>query len=713
MLKNKSQLAMETVMIYTISLLIAASAIGVLIYFDVINPSSLLPDRCNIDTADLTCFQYSVIKSSAGAKVSLELTNNMDFDMEIIKISISGKDEEVWTNDYRPCETIKKISIASESTQLVNIDNCYINIPSGKKIKGKINIEYNEVDSLVTRKTSGEISTFVQSGCVPSQELCNGKDDNCNDKIDEDLTRQCSNINEYGTCYGDEICDEEEWVNCNALSASEEICDNQDNDCDGYTDENLECCEPVPEICSDSTDNDCDILIDCSDPDCEGEICNPGNICSSGNCIKITEICDDGIDNNNDLESDYDSKDGMHGDADCAVGITAVSVSNPAPTANTNIDVLCASTAGNINSVNAYIGSSQCNGDSPGSSWNGNTYTFKNCNVGSTGIKPVKCSIDTSKSYVLPGQEEKITDINIQPACECTSGTCCDGCHYKTGEQGLSACRYCSGTSNNPANFAVDTKDNEGTNKCDGSAQYCDGTGVCRTMTMVYLEPWDGRCTPSGTKVKCKPSTLYHTSLTISGQTVNPDDSWHDSDTSACGSPAIPIDKWKCFYCDCSGTSCEPGNTGRICKDCKYVNAPGEICNDLDDNCNGLIDDGIQCCGWYLECPATKPIVVSTQVISGEEYYGKIRYPDNSLFQPDYFNVDDIYMGFFPCGVNLGNALAYCQYAFPSSTAANPIYYTQMTGILRSTCDYGGGQVSAYYYNCITPEVIQKQCCNS
>jgi len=136
------------------------------------------------------------------------------------------------------------------------------------------------------------------SVAVPSQEECNGVDDNCDGSIDEGVSNLC------GTCG----------------PAPEEICDGQDNDCDGETDEGVSnlcgTCGPTPEEVCDGQDNDCDGVVDegvtnlcgtCGDTpeevcdgldnDCDG-IIDEGVTNSCGACepVVLVEICD-GLDN--------------------------------------------------------------------------------------------------------------------------------------------------------------------------------------------------------------------------------------------------------------------------------------------------------------------------------------------------------------------------------------------------------------------------------
>lgn len=78
----------------------------------------------------------------------------------------------------------------------------------------------------------------------PIEEVCDGEDNNCDGEIDENITREktCG----VGICSGNigiETCSNNSWINntCNAVfGATTEICDGNDNDCDGVTDENCQ-----------------------------------------------------------------------------------------------------------------------------------------------------------------------------------------------------------------------------------------------------------------------------------------------------------------------------------------------------------------------------------------------------------------------------------------------------------------------------------------
>lgn len=141
--------------------------------------------------------------------------------------------------------------------------------------------------------------------CLPEKEIeCDGKDDDCNGQTDDKLTQKCSN-----DCGGGlEYCVNGKWKNCDAPQPSTEFCDGYDNDCDGKTDEvgEFDCtneCGKGKQQCVNGVLTPCTApkpaleICDGYDNDCDGEI---------DDGIKTTEICD-GKDNDCDGKIDEDT----------------------------------------------------------------------------------------------------------------------------------------------------------------------------------------------------------------------------------------------------------------------------------------------------------------------------------------------------------------------------------------------------------------------
>ncbi len=123
-------------------------------------------------------------------------------------------------------------------------------------------------------------------------EICNGRDDDCDGIIDEDIHRECKSVCGVGT----EICHKGKWSKCNAPEAQTEVCDGHDNDCDGQVDEELtrDCsnaCGKGTQACINGDWSTCSAprpqleVCDGKDNDCDGEIDEDSAACPGGKCV--------------------------------------------------------------------------------------------------------------------------------------------------------------------------------------------------------------------------------------------------------------------------------------------------------------------------------------------------------------------------------------------------------------------------------------------
>lgn len=178
--------------------------------------------------------------------------------------------------------------------------------------------------------TCGSFERCEVCPAAPS-EICDGMDNDCNGHVDHGIICRCTNGqtrtadcgSNIGECeYGSQaqLCVDGRWVNqgscVGAVDPIEEICNGLDDDCDNAFDEIEGCCqsgdtqscgtnnigecrlgtktcqngvwgncvgaiEPVPEICNDNLDNDCNGVPD--DP----EVCAPAAGCQLGQKVEL------------------------------------------------------------------------------------------------------------------------------------------------------------------------------------------------------------------------------------------------------------------------------------------------------------------------------------------------------------------------------------------------------------------------------------------
>lgn len=180
--------------------------------------------------------------------------------------------------------------------------------------------------AVTTCKATNEFGTCVGkrfctdtglSVCGPgaSAEVCNNLDDNCDGITDNIEEVPCTQTNEHGSCAGLVTCTNG-VQGCTAPAASPEVCDGQDNNCNGEIDESFSCDDGNP-----CTDDVCNPKIGCSNNAincddgnaCTQDFCNPASGCTNTplncndnnacttdsceatlGCVFTTLVCNDG-----------------------------------------------------------------------------------------------------------------------------------------------------------------------------------------------------------------------------------------------------------------------------------------------------------------------------------------------------------------------------------------------------------------------------------
>jgi len=100
--------------------------------------------------------------------------------------------------------------------------------------------------------------------------------------------RPCVITNVQGSCQGFETCNGENWVDCDAPTPVAELCDYQDNDCDGSIDEDFVNSEGIYD-----TNGHCGVC----GSSCDGAIINATASCNAGDydpALCVVETCDTG-----------------------------------------------------------------------------------------------------------------------------------------------------------------------------------------------------------------------------------------------------------------------------------------------------------------------------------------------------------------------------------------------------------------------------------
>ena len=133
----------------------------------------------------------------------------------------------------------------------------------------------NEHGSCSGNRGCGADGLSACDGATPAAELCDGEDNDCNGKTDDIGDLDCEISNDFGTCTGKTSCQGSAAV-CDATEPAAEVCNKKDDDCDGTIDE---------ETCSDGIACTDDICVDdgaCSNPISAGACLIEGTCYAAG-----------------------------------------------------------------------------------------------------------------------------------------------------------------------------------------------------------------------------------------------------------------------------------------------------------------------------------------------------------------------------------------------------------------------------------------------
>ncbi len=149
--------------------------------------------------------------------------------------------------------------------------------------------------SCLTTVTVDGIDTLQ---CVADAGVCP-----CTDKsVSLGLWTPCETAGEFGACEGKRVCTEGGLTPCDAGVPTEETCNGVDDDCDGSVDEPTESGGNFINLCDDGnecTEDTCEGVDGCQSSALEGTECKDGDICTvadhciAGECSGDPVICDD------------------------------------------------------------------------------------------------------------------------------------------------------------------------------------------------------------------------------------------------------------------------------------------------------------------------------------------------------------------------------------------------------------------------------------
>ncbi|MBW1810195.1 MAG: choice-of-anchor D domain-containing protein, partial [Deltaproteobacteria bacterium] len=427
-------------------------------------------------------------------------------------------------------------------------------------------------------------------------EDCNNIDDNCDSDTDEGLTnRTCQRESIWGICTGAEYCDGANgWVGCDAQLPEEEICDDQDNDCDSATDAednslHLEACSLQQGVCLGSVHRAV-LCVDGFWQPCQAQDYGP---------FYGAEICDN---RDNDCNDELDADDTGLLLAPCQNQQGACQDSTHRPSlCDTGIWIDCDATD---YGVNPYYGLEEC--DSEDNDCDGNT------DAGDLDLITTDCE---NQVGVCQGA------VHRQSLCQNGEWQACETTDYENHSSDYYQTEICDGLDNNcgageDEGLTTRNCDNEtiwgtcyGLETCDGFNGWidCDAPEATEEICDSDDNDCDNFYDAADSSLALEPCELqdgvcagavHRSSLCVDGdwELCQAVDYGPSFGIEICGNA---LDE------DCSGqandkdvdgdTYLDPACGGDDCDDLDPLVNPGadEIQDAKDNDCNGLVDEGL------------------------------------------------------------------------------------------------------------------------
>ena len=169
---KRAQAALEFLMTYSWAILVVIIIIGALAYFGVLNPQSLVPEKCTV-SAGLSCDDYGIQVSGSNGIVTLAMINSLGKSISIDSVNVTGTS---LTGSGATCNVPGGASadIVDQTGNTMLNAGAYV-VPNGEKFtvqitdpdclpidpssktRATIEISYHYTGSNVPHKSSGEL----------------------------------------------------------------------------------------------------------------------------------------------------------------------------------------------------------------------------------------------------------------------------------------------------------------------------------------------------------------------------------------------------------------------------------------------------------------------------------------------------------------------------------------------------------------------------
>jgi len=158
MVNKRAQLSIETMIIYGLIILVALSVIGGLLYFNIIDLGSYLPDKCDLGgTGDLKCEEMS-FSETGGLKLGIRNIGQKPIESLTVNVTDnSGVMFDESTGSGKIGADLIDSDTALAPGEIASVEIPAATGKSGKLLRGSLTTSYKFKDGAITQEATGSI----------------------------------------------------------------------------------------------------------------------------------------------------------------------------------------------------------------------------------------------------------------------------------------------------------------------------------------------------------------------------------------------------------------------------------------------------------------------------------------------------------------------------------------------------------------------------
>lgn len=158
MANTRAQLSIETMIIYGLVILVTLSVIGGLLYFDILNVGSYLPEQCDISGNDMSCQEWGIDTSDDTVTLGIRNTGQRAINISSMELTDEGGIFFSGATDVNETDIGSDNNLAPGELRAFRFDDESLSgFEEGQTLRGELEIQYEYADGVVGQTARGTV----------------------------------------------------------------------------------------------------------------------------------------------------------------------------------------------------------------------------------------------------------------------------------------------------------------------------------------------------------------------------------------------------------------------------------------------------------------------------------------------------------------------------------------------------------------------------